>query len=60
MFARSTWVAFLSPTDRVIADNERLMVWRHSTNPGALNDLNIRLVSGRDFGATDVRRQWRS
>ena len=54
MFGRSTWVAFLSPTDRLVADNERLMVWRHSTNPGALSDLGIRLVSGRDLAVTDT------
>jgi predicted permease len=54
MFGRSTWVAFLSPADRVVADNERLMVWRHSTNPGALRDLGIRLVGGRDIAATDT------
>jgi putative ABC transport system permease protein len=54
MFARSTWVAFLLPADRVTADNERLMVSRHSTNPGALADLGIRLVRGRDFTRTDT------
>jgi predicted permease len=54
MFARSTWIAFLAPTDRVVADTERLMVWRHSTNPGALSDLGIRVISGRDFSATDT------
>lgn len=54
MFGRSTWVAFLSAADRVTPDNERLMVWRHNTNPGALRDLHIRLVSGRDFAATDT------
>jgi predicted permease len=54
MFGRSTWVAFLSAADRVTADNERLMVSRHSTNPGALGDLGIRIVSGRDLAATDA------
>jgi predicted permease len=54
MFGHSTWVAFLSPTDRIVADNERLMVWRHSTNPGALSDLGIGIVSGRDLAATDT------
>ena len=54
MFARSTWIAFLAPTDRVVADTERLMAWRHSTNPGALTDLGIRVISGRDFSATDT------
>ncbi|HWI19932.1 MAG TPA: FtsX-like permease family protein, partial [Vicinamibacterales bacterium] len=54
MFGRSTWVAFLSAADRVVADNERLMVWRHNTNPGALADLKIRLVSGRDLAESDT------
>jgi putative ABC transport system permease protein len=54
MFGRSTWVAFLSAADRVTADNERLMVWRHNTNPGALADLGIRLVNGRDLTERDT------
>ncbi len=54
MFGRSTWIAFLAPSDRVTADGDRLMVWRHNTNPGALSDLGIRLVSGRDFADTDT------
>jgi len=56
MFARSTWVAFLSPADQLTRDDERLMVWRHSTNPGALEDLGVRLVAGRDFADTDTLR----
>lgn len=54
MFARSTWVAFLSPTERLTKDEERLMVWRHSTNPGALADLGIRITAGRDLASTDT------
>ena len=54
MFGRSTWVAFLSPADRVINDNERLMAWRHSTNPGALRDMGIALLAGRDFSVADT------
>jgi predicted permease len=54
MFARSTWVALLSPTDRLATDSEQLMVWRHSTNPGALTALGVRLVAGRDFAETDT------
>ena len=53
MFARSTWVAFLAPSEQLARDEERLMVWRHSTNPGALADLGVRLVAGRDFADTD-------
>ena len=54
MFGRSTWVAFLSPVDRVIKDDERLMAWRHSTNPGGLRDMGIALRTGRDFTAADT------
>jgi putative ABC transport system permease protein len=54
MFARSTWVAFLSPADKVVRDDETLMAWRHSTNPGALRDLEIPLLAGRDFTPADT------
>jgi putative ABC transport system permease protein len=54
MFARSTWVAFLSPVNQLTKEEERLMVWRHSTNPGALADLGVRLVAGRDFNELDT------
>jgi predicted permease len=54
MFARATWVAFLASADAVVRDNERLMAWRHSTNPGALRDLDIPLLVGRDFTTADT------
>ncbi len=54
MFARATWVAFLASADTAVRDNERLMAWRHSTNPGALRDLEIPLLAGRDFTAGDT------
>jgi putative ABC transport system permease protein len=54
MFARSTWVAFLEPADRPARDDERLMVWRHSTNPGGLADLGVRITAGRDLASTDT------
>ena len=54
MFGRSTWVAFLSPADRVVKDDERLMAWRHSTNPGGLRDMGIALLAGRDFTVADT------
>jgi len=54
MFSRSTWISFVAPTDRVVADNERVMLWRHSTNPGGLRDLGIALTTGRDFAVTDT------
>ncbi len=53
MFARSTWISFVAPDDRVVPDNERVMLWRHSTNPGGLRDLGVALVAGRDFADTD-------
>jgi predicted permease len=54
MFARSTWVSFVAPEDQLVADHERVMVWRHSTNPGALAELGIPIVAGRDFSAADT------
>jgi ABC-type antimicrobial peptide transport system permease subunit len=54
MFTRSTWVAFISPDDQVVTDRERVMAWRHSTNPGALGDLGIAILEGRDFGPADT------
>ena len=55
MFARSTWISFVASEERASSgDSERLMVWRHSTNPGALADLGIRLISGREFLPTDT------
>jgi predicted permease len=53
MFAHSTWISFVAPDDRVVTDNERVMLWRHSTNPGGLHDLGIAIVAGRDFADTD-------
>ena len=43
MFARSTWISFVAPEEQLPDDNARLMVWRHSTNPGALRNLGIAL-----------------
>lgn len=54
MFARSTWIAFVSPAEQLTTDSEQTMLWRHNTNPGALADLGVRLVAGRDFAATDT------
>jgi predicted permease len=54
MFGRSTWISFVAPADRIVADSERVMLWRHSTNPGGLRDLGIALTGGRDFATTDT------
>jgi len=53
MFTRSTWVAMVAREDQR-RDDERMMVWRHSTNPGALGDLGIALREGRDLEAADT------
>jgi putative ABC transport system permease protein len=53
MFARSTWVALVAREDQ-LRDDERTMLWRHSTNPGALGALGIPLRAGRDFEPTDT------
>jgi putative ABC transport system permease protein len=55
MFGHSTWVAFLVPDDQLaMGDGARVMVWRHSTSPGALASLGIRLSRGREFVSTDT------
>ncbi len=54
MFARSTWISFIAPEEQLPDDNARLMVWRHSTNPGALRNLGIALRGGRDLTSTDT------
>ena len=54
MFARSTWISFIAPEEQLPEDNARLMVWRHSTNPGALRNLGITLRAGRDLAASDA------
>ena len=54
MFARSTWVSFVAPEGQLVASHEQVMVWRHSTNPGALADLGIPLLAGRDFSTSDT------
>ncbi|MFN8060233.1 MAG: ADOP family duplicated permease [Vicinamibacterales bacterium] len=52
---RATWVTFLLPDTQVAGtDTERLMVSRHSTNPGGLASLGVPLLRGRDFAPTDT------
>ncbi len=55
MFGRSTWVSLVAPEGRAIeGQNDLVMVWRHSVNPGALSTLGIPLQSGRDLSTTDT------
>ena len=50
---RNTWVTFPGREDAA-ANAERLMVWRHTITPGALADIGIPLLRGRDFTADDT------
>jgi putative ABC transport system permease protein len=50
MLGRATWVLVAYPEGRSSADADaRLMMARHSVNPGALQNLGIPLLNGRDF-----------
>lgn len=49
MLGRSTWVYIAYPEGRTPEDpGARLMMGRHSVNPGALQNLGIPLLKGRD------------
>jgi putative ABC transport system permease protein len=50
---RNTWVTFPGREDTP-RGAERLMTWRHTVNAGALHDLGIPLVRGRDFTDHDT------
>ncbi len=54
LLGRATWIIMLSPFER---SGERpedfVMIFRHSVNPGALGNLGIRIVRGRDLSADD-------
>ena len=55
---RATWVAFVAPLERVVqSPADFQMVWRHSTNPGGLGEMGIRLLEGRDFTTADSSGQ---
>jgi putative ABC transport system permease protein len=55
MLAHSTWVFIAYPEGRSQEDEDaRLMMGRHSTNPGALQNLGIPLVKGREFTWQDT------
>jgi putative ABC transport system permease protein len=50
MLGRATWVYIAYPEGRSPEDADaRLMMGRHSVNPGALENLEIPLLKGREF-----------
>jgi len=55
MLGRATWVYIAYPEGRQPEDPEaRLMMGRHSVNPGALQNLGIPLLKGRDLNWNDT------
>jgi putative ABC transport system permease protein len=54
MLGRSTWI-FIGHAEGTAADDPaaRLVIGRHSVNPGALANLSIPLLAGREFTAAD-------
>ncbi len=38
----------------MVSQDDLVMVWRHSTNPGGLGSLGIRLLQGRDLERSDT------
>jgi predicted permease len=54
MLGRATWVYIAYPEGRTPEDADaRLMMGRHSVNPGALENLGIPLLKGREFSWQD-------
>jgi len=55
MLGHATWVYIAYPEGRTPEDTDaRLMMGRHSTNPGALENLGIPLLKGREFSWQDT------
>ena len=54
MFGRSTWVAFLSPVDRAHQRRRAIDGLASQHQSGALRDMGIALLAGRDFTAADT------
>jgi putative ABC transport system permease protein len=52
---RATWIMFVAPEGQPVNGQEDLtMTWRHSTNPGGLDNLGLPLLKGRDFTWQDT------
>jgi len=57
MLGRATWVVETAPEGAPRDDpKEAIMSWRHSVNPGALANLGIPILRGRDFTWSDDAR----
>jgi len=55
MLGHATWVYIAYPEGRTPEDTDaRLMMGRHSTNPGAIENLGIPLLKGREFSWQDT------
>jgi putative ABC transport system permease protein len=55
LLGNATWVVNLLPAERPAdAPGAFTMAFRHSVNPGALRDLGIPLVAGREIEAADT------
>jgi putative ABC transport system permease protein len=55
MLGKSTWVYIAYPEGRSPEETDaRLMMGRHSVNPGALQNLGIPLLKGREFSWQDT------
>jgi putative ABC transport system permease protein len=54
MLGHATWVMSVFPAERAVRGPEDFVqVFRHSVSPGALGNLGITLLSGRDFNRFD-------
>ncbi len=57
MLGRATWVVETAPEGAPRDDpKDTIMSWRHSVNPGALANLGIPILRGRDFTWSDDAR----
>lgn len=52
---RNTWISYPLPErDIAKSDPDQVMVWRHNIGAGALAQVGIPVIRGREFTATDV------
>jgi putative ABC transport system permease protein len=54
MLGSGTWILYAVPEEGAQRPEDARMISRHSVNPGALGDLGIPIVAGRDFTSEDV------